>query len=174
MPDRQTDRQTTEYSATQLVYSIKHKLSHTIVITIRIITNSQLQSRPRSSPSPSATYHRSIITCNTQALALEWPEMRQLWWLANISKGDENWWESCCSSVVAHLFYHNQHISKKRHEIQVDCQVEVLVVASSGFGVFSMGELVQVVFSLAMVNVHLHHRDPWSPSPPWSLSWSSL
>ena len=40
--------------------------------------------------------------------------------------------------------------------------MEVLVVASSGFGVFSMGELVQVVFSLAMFNVlrcphHDHH-----------------
>ena len=42
--------------------------------------------------------------------------------------------------------------------------MEVLVVASSGFGVFSMGELVQVVFSLAMVNVLLchNHESSWS------------
>ena len=57
-----------------------------------------------------------------------------------------------------------QLFSKYRHKNQVDCQVEVLVVASSGFGVFSMGELVQVVFSLAMFNVlryphHDHHHD---------------
>ena len=38
----------------------------------------------------------SIITCNTKVLELEWLVMRQLWWLDNISKEDENWWESCC------------------------------------------------------------------------------
>ena len=50
--------------------------------------------------------------------------------------------------------------SKWGGKIQLFPQVEVLVVASSGCGVFSMGELVQVVFSLVMVNVHRHHRDP--------------
>ena len=42
MPDTLTHSQTTEYSATQLVSSIKHKLSHAIsiiiTITITIVT----------------------------------------------------------------------------------------------------------------------------------------
>ena len=39
----QTDRQTTEYRATQLVYSIKFKLSHAIIIIITRWARLQLE-----------------------------------------------------------------------------------------------------------------------------------
>ena len=72
----QTDRQTTEYSATQLVYSIKFKLSHAIfecprcqlrdkIELTKIAQSPEFKRSPQFSRLSSAAFQISILTANS-------------------------------------------------------------------------------------------------------------